>query len=213
MGKRVFSILVLALACSSMQAQKCITTHFTAMIIQGEAMGRGMIGDDLGLGVNIAYGHAIGSKTQVLIAASHLRYNVDYMQPGGDNSSYYYGTGSHTSAGAGLMFFPFSKRGRAAMYSQFRPYVAATGGIVMQNNQTVDAINLPSGFTLYEGNRLLPYGEILFGIKLRMSPNLSFDVFAGGRSTMTDGIDGIAGTGAAPDIIGRVGFGICSKLR
>ncbi len=214
MGKRILFALLLGIGSLNLaQGQQCITTHFSAMIIQGEAMGRGIIGDDLGLGFNMVYGIPIGRKMHFNLVASHLRYNVDYMIPSGENSTYYYGNGSHTSIGAGLMLFPFLKSNRAALYSPYRMYVAASGGMAFQSNETVEALNIPSGFQLHNGGKALPYGEFLLGVKIRMNPRTSVDLFAGGRTTMSDEIDGIIGTGDGFDIIGRIGIGICRSIR
>lgn len=214
MGKKLLGTIGLIIALSQgVSAQNCLTAHFSAMVIQGEAMGRGMIGDDLGLGVNLVYGIPINSKLHFNLVASHLRYNIDYMQPGGENTSYYYGKGSHTSFGAGLMLFPFIKPGRAAMYNAYRFYIAGNGGLAFQHNETIDLINLPGGFEVHKGGKVLPYGELLFGVKIRMNPRTSVDLFAGGRSTLSDEIDGLIGTGAGFDIIGRVGIGFCTRLR
>ncbi len=213
MGKKITLLAILLLSLQISKAQQCLTTHFSAMIIQGEAMGRGRIGDDLGMGLNMVYGVPIGSKAHFNLVISHLQYNIDYMAPSGEKSSYYYGSGSHSSIGAGLMFFPFIKGGRAALYNPFRVYISANGGMAYQFNETIDAINIPSSFTVFEEGKMLPYAEGLVDVKIRMNPKLSVDLFAGGRTTFSDEIDGLAESGAGFDVIGRIGIGICTQLR
>ncbi len=212
MGRKTLLLALFCLLQFSAKSQACITTHFSGMIIQGEAMGRGYIGDDLGLGLNLVYGLPLGNRAHFNLVASHLRYSIDYMSPGTEQSSYYYGKGSHSSVGVGLMIFPFAPGGRASLYQPFRLYIAGNGGMAVQHNKPIDVVNLPSSFTVFDQTKVHPYAEAMIGIKIRVNPKLSFDVFAAGRSTFSDDIDGLAGTGAGSDIIGRVGIGICSKL-
>lgn len=82
-----------------------------------------------------------------------------------------------------------------------------------QFNETIDAINIPSSFTVFEEGKMLPYAEGLVDVKIRMNPKLSVDLFAGGRTTFSDEIDGLAESGAGFDVIGRIGIGICTQLR
>jgi hypothetical protein len=53
---------------------------------------------------------------------------------------------------------------------------------------------------------------MLGGIKVRINPTNCVDLFIGGRMTLSDAVDGIAGTGAAPDMMLRIGIGLCHRL-
>lgn len=188
---------------------KCFTSHAGAMIIQGEAMGRGMISDDVGYGINFTLGTQLTKNLHFTVVASRHTFSIDYMMPGRE-ASYYYGASHHSSAGIGLMLFPFQKGRYASLYQSYSPYIHGTAGIVLQRNSIEDAINMP--FTLHPGTFILPYGELLFGLKMRLNPRWSLDIFGGGRTTFTDEIDGMSGTGAGPDLLGRIGIGLCKRF-
>lgn len=148
---------------------KCFTTHAGAMIIQGEAMGRGMISDDVGYGINFTLGTQLTKNLHFTVEAGHHSFSIDYMMPARE-ASYYYGASHHSSAGIGLMLFPFQKGRYASLYQSYSPYIHGTAGIVLQRNSIEDAINMP--FTLHPGTFILPYGEASFWLKNAPNPPL-----------------------------------------
>jgi len=207
-------IWITLLSTSLLSAQrKDLNLHFSAMIIQGEAMGDGIISDDVGYGMSFNYNMPlVGERFCFSLAGTFIYSSIDYVAPYSKTLQYYKGSSRHSSFGAGLVYFPFLKHSLPNMYHPYRFYMSGYVGAAWQSNTTSHAVNLPDSYKLHEGNSFLPFYEGLIGLKIRVNPRLSVDVYGGGRTTLSDEIDGIVGSGAGFDIMGRIGLGLSFRL-
>lgn len=208
-------ILLPILFCGVLKAQRPnLGVHFSAMIIQGEAMGSSMLSDDVGYGFNVDYNYPLGSpRLFFTLNATTIYSMIDFTAPYNSNELQFYdGSSLHSSLGVGLTAYPFKRGPLANMYHPYRIFISSTVGGAFQLNSTKKRVNVPEK-KIHVGGKLLPYFEGSLGINIRINPHTSVLVFGAGRTTLSDEIDGIIGSGAGFDIMGRIGLGLNFNLR
>jgi len=209
---RVLFAFLLFSATFTSKAQSSIGVHASALSILGETTGGSSIGDDLGLGINIRLSAPLFcNNLEISGEASYYAIDIDYTLAGSD-FSFHHTTAKQYNIGGGLTFYPFLKGKRPSMYKPFRFYISGFAGISAQKNKVIETHNMPAAYTVYDGLLIFPFGDMVAGLKIRINPTSCMDVFVGGRMALSDAVDGIAGTGAAPDMMLRIGVGICHRL-
>lgn len=209
---RVLLILFLFSSACLLRAQPSIGFHASAISVLGETTGGSRIGDDFGLGLNMRLATPFIFKNLELSGEiGFYQLNVDYTQAGSDISFNQIKASQYNLSG-GLTIYLFQDGKRPSMYKPYRFYISGYAGVSAQTNEIVESHNIPAAFTVYEGLSIFPFGDIVGGVKIRVNPTNCIDIFLGGRMTVSDAVDGIAGTGPAPDSILRLGIGLCHRL-
>jgi hypothetical protein len=194
-------------------AQKnCISVHGSILSVLGETTGGSTIGDDFGFGLNMRFSAPFILKNlEINAELSYYTVDIDYTYAG-TIISFNHAKASQFNGSAGLTLYLFQKGSRSTMYKPYRLYISGYAGISTHTNEIIESHNVSDSFTLFEGLTIFPFGDLISGIKIRINPNNSVDIFMGGRLTLSDAVDAIAGTGKAPDLLWRVGVGICHAL-
>ena len=209
---KVLFFLFLLISSCLLNAQSYIGIHGTAMSVLGETTGGSRIGDDFGLGLNIRLATPFVFKNlEICGEIAYYQIDVDYTQAGTDISF------NHTKAtqyniSGGLTLYLFQKGKSPSMYKPYRFYISGYAGISAHTNEIMESYNISPAFTVYEGLTLFPFGDMVGGVKIRINPTNCVDLFLGGRMALSDAVDGLAGTGAAPDMMLRLGVGLCHRL-
>jgi hypothetical protein len=210
---RVLVVLVVVFLAKTSKAQNSsVAVHGTALSVLGETTGGSRIGDDFGLGLNLRMAAPFFLRNlEINGEISYYQINIDYTQTGSE-ISFNHTKASQYNIGGGLTLYLFQKGKRPSMYHPYRFYMSGYAGISAHTNEIIESHNINPRFTVFEGLILFPYGDLLGGIKIRINPRNCIDLFMGGRMALSDAVDGIAGTGAAPDLMIRLGIGFCHSL-
>ncbi|PTM04908.1 MAG: hypothetical protein DA405_05790 [Bacteroidetes bacterium] len=210
---RVFVVLLIVFLAKTSKAQNSsVAVHGTALSILGETTGGSRIGDDFGLGLNLRMAAPFFLRNlEINGEISYYQINIDYTQSGSE-ISFNHTKASQYNIGGGLTLYLFQKGKRPSMYHPYRFYISGYAGASAHTNEIVESHNINPRFTVFEGLSLFPYGDLLGGIKIRIDPRNSIDLFTGARMALSDAVDGIAGTGGAPDLMIRLGLGFCHSL-
>jgi len=208
-----FTGLILLLLFESLVAQSIsFSLHGTASSVLGETTGGSRIGDDFGLGVNMRVAAPFFLRNlEINGELSFYQLGIDYTQAG-HNFSFNHTKANQYNLSGGLTLYLFQKGKRPSMYNPYRFYISGYAGVSAHFNKLIESHNINAGFTVFEGLSVFPFGDLLGGIKVRINPKNSIDIFLGGRMTLSDAVDGIAGQGAAPDFMIRLGFGLCRSF-
>tara|TARA_R110002050_G_scaffold48780_1_gene113240 strand:- start:6480 stop:7115 length:636 start_codon:yes stop_codon:yes gene_type:complete len=210
---RVLIALLLLNSAGNLSAQRAnVALHGTALSVLGETTGGSRIGDDFGLGLNLRMAAPFFLKNlEINGELSFYQIDIDYTQAGSE-ISFNHTKASQYNLSGGLTLYLFQKGKRPSMYHPYRFYISGYAGISAHSNEILESHNINSRFTVFEGLTIFPFGDMLGGVKFRINPNNCIDIFLGGRLALSDAVDGIAGTGAAPDLMIRLGFGFCHSL-
>ncbi len=209
--KLLLSLFLLA-SSPLLYAQSYLAVHASAISVLGETTGGARIGDDFGLGLNLRLATPLFfDNLEISGEISYYQLDVDYTQAGTD-IGFNHTKASQYNFSGGLTLYLFQNGKRSSMYNPYRFYIAGYAGISAHNNEVLESHNISSAFTLYEGLSVFPFGDMLGGIKVRINPTNSIDLYLGGRMALSDAIDGVAGTGKAPDLMLRLGLGFCHRL-
>lgn len=194
---------------------KALSFDAGVALVQGEVNGAALISDDIGIGFGASYQANMFGLWDFFVNLSYHQFRFDFAVPSPKaNMPYYESRASHAALGLGILVKLYNPSKRSSLYRRVTPYLALVGGLGGVNNEILVLQGFDnSGLTFSEGLNLNPYGEMIFGFHIRVSAEWGVQAFGAARSSMTDFYDGIAGTGGAPDILGRVGMGISLNLR
>lgn len=127
---------------------------------------------------------------------------------GGEPTQFYRASAKATSLQAGLRLYLCNSINRYNPYpGQLLPYIGGTAGLSVSNT-TVLSDNLEVPMQVNENTQLAAAGEFNLGLQMVLSQQWRLELYAAGRYTTSDYLDGISGHTEVSDLLARGGMGL-----